>query len=372
MMKDEMVYLGHMPDYASRAIYKIQDIDRHEYDVDENLRLALVHYGESDPEYIRKFFRHTDENGRRYRIDNLASPSDRPNLKYEYKGYKPPKNDWAISKEKMEQWDKEERLHFPNKPDGRIQRKRYLDELKGQPIQNIWTDISPIGSQSKERLGYPTQKPIALLERVIETSSNAGDIVMDPFCGCGTAIAAAEKLGRKWIGIDITYLAVALIKKRLLDHFPDVKYEENGELKSVDDARQLFNQSPFQFESWAVSLLGGQPYKSKGGADRGIDGLLYFQNFEGKHYRIIIEVKSGSYQPKDVRSLKSVLDREQAPLGVLISLRLPTKGMIAEAASFGRWKLPDGIVEYLVLQIFTIDDYFSGKRVMLPDTSGTL
>lgn len=336
----------------------------------ENVFATL--FGKSDPEYIEKFYRYIDEKGRRYRIDNLASPSLRPNLIYDYKGYKPPKNGWAISREKMKLWEKQGKLHFPKNKKGRIQRKRYLDESKGQPIQNLWDDIHPIGPMARERLGYPTQKPLALLERVILSSSNEGDIILDPFCGCGTAVAAAEKLHRRWIGIDITHLAIALIKKRILDHFPDSKFEVIGEPKSVDAAYELFMQSAFQFEAWAVSLLGGQPYKSGGGGDTGIDGILYFKDYKGKHHRIIIEVKGGGYNPKDVRSLKAVIEREEAPLGVLLALKTPTKGMLTEAASAGKWTMPGSRKSYPVIQIVTIEDIFNGKYPSLPDTSETL
>lgn len=299
-------------------------------------------FGESDPEYIEKFFRHVDAEGRRYRIDNLASPSPRPNLMYEYKGYQPPAKGWAISLDKMKEWDREGRLHFPKSKEGRIQRKRYLDEVQGQPIQNLWADIGPVSSHSKERLGYPTQKPIALLERILLSSSNEGDVVLDPFCGCGTAVAAAEKLGRQWIGIDITHLAVSLIKKRILDHFPDAKFEVVGEPKSVGAAEELFKQSAFQFEAWAVSLVEGQPFKSTGGGDTGMDGFLYFKDYEGKFHKIIIEVKGGKYQPKDIRALARVLEREKSPMGLLISLQPPTRGMKRETAALGKWKMPGG------------------------------
>jgi len=329
-------------------------------------------FGESNPEYIAKFFKYKGPNGRLYAIDNLASPSPRPNLTYTYRGYKPPPYGWAISKEKMKQWDKEGRLHFPNDKNGRIRRKRFLDELQGQPVQNLWDDIMPISSHSKERLGYPTQKPQALLERIIQASSNEGDVVLDPFCGCGTTIAAAEKLRRKWIGIDITYLAIALIKKRILEHFPDCKFEIVGEPKSTDDARALFKQSPFQFESWAVSFLGGQPYKSTGGGDTGIDGFLYFQDYKKKYHKVIIEVKGGKYLPRDIRALARVMDREGAPLGVLIALQPPTAGMKREATTLGKWQLPGHDKQFPVLQIVTIDELFKGKLPKLPDTSGTL
>ncbi len=323
-------------------------------------------------EYIEKFFRHTDEKGRRFRVDNLANPAPRPNLMYEYKGYKPPKNGWAISREKMEQWDKEGRLYFPKNPNGRIARRRYLDELKGKPVQNLWDDIEPVSSQSHERLGFPTQKPVALLERIIQASSNEGDVVMDPFCGCGTATVAAEKLGRKWIGIDVTHLAISLIKKRITDQFPDAKFVVVGEPRSLDDAQALFKQSAFQFEAWAVSLIGGQPFKSTGGGDTGIDGFLYFQDFEGNYHRIIIEVKGGGYQPKDVRSLAHVLQREESPMGILIVLEPPTKGMLSAAAELGKWAIPGSRKSYPVMQIMTIQDFFDGKKPELPDTSETL
>ena len=166
-------------------------------------------------EYVKKTFRHVDENGRRYRIADLANPALRPNLIYEYKGYLPPQNGWAISREKMEQWDREGRLHFPKSPTGRIQRKRFLDELKGKPVQNLWDDIRMVSSQAKERIGYPTQKPLALLERIIQASSNEDDVVLDPFCGCATACVAADRLNRRWVGIDISSKAVELVNSRL-------------------------------------------------------------------------------------------------------------------------------------------------------------
>jgi adenine-specific DNA-methyltransferase len=167
-------------------------------------------------EYIEAKFTQVDENGRRFQADNLGNPAPRPNLMYEYKGYKPPKNGWAISRDKMEQWDHEGRLYFPKDPEGRIRRKRYLDELKGMPVQNLWTDISEINSQAVERLDYPTQKPEALLERIISASSNEGDLVADFFCGSGTTAVVAEQLGRKWIAADLGKFAVHTTRKRLI------------------------------------------------------------------------------------------------------------------------------------------------------------
>ena len=175
-------------------------------------------YSMDDPqyqEYVEKTFRHVDEEGRRYQADNLANPAFRPNLIYEYKGYPSPKNGWAVSREKMEQWDREGRLHFPSSPNGRIRRKRFLDELKGKPVQNLWDDIRMVSSQAKERTGFPTQKPLALLERIIKASSDEGDMILDPFCGCATACVAADQLGRRWVGIDISPKAAELVNMRL-------------------------------------------------------------------------------------------------------------------------------------------------------------
>ncbi|MBI4268119.1 MAG: restriction endonuclease [Chloroflexi bacterium] len=229
---------------------------------------------EAYQKYIKKFFSHTDENGRLYQIDNLANPAPRPNLMYEYKGYKPPKNGWAISREKMEQWDKEGRLHFPDNPDGRIRRKRYLDELKGKPVQNLWDDIEMVSSQSTERLGYPTQKPLALLERIVNASSNEGDVVLDAFCGCGTTLEAAAKLKRKWIGIDFSPTACRVMAERLEKRL-GLKEGIDFTLRDMPKtAEQLRKMPPFEFENWAVVALGGIPNKVKVG-DYGIDGRLY-------------------------------------------------------------------------------------------------
>ena len=250
-------------------------------------------YSFSDPAYqgyVARTFKHVDENGRRYRIADLANPAPRPNLMYEYKGYKPPKNGWAISREKMEAWDKEGRLHFPKNPNGRIQRRRFLDELKGKPVQSLWDDIQMISSQSQERLGYPTQKPEALLERIIEASSNEGDVVLDPFCGCGTAVAVAERLGRRWVGIDVTHLAISLMKSRLSDTFGTQlsAYDVVGVPQDIESARALATESGhdgrYQFEYWGLGLVEARPSNNRRkGADAGVDGYInFFDDDSGK------------------------------------------------------------------------------------------
>lgn len=174
-----------------------------------------------------------------------------------------------ISREKMEQWDKEGKIYFPKDPNGRLRRKSYADELRGMPIQNLWLDIPEINSRADERLGYPTQKPVALLERIMSASSNPGDLVLDPFCGCGTTIHAAQRLDRRWIGIDITHLAISLIERRLKDAFSGIAFEVHGTPKDIDGARDLAGRDKYQFQWWAVSLIDAQPF---GGKKKGADG----------------------------------------------------------------------------------------------------
>jgi len=319
-------------------------------------------------DYVDKFFKHEEENGRRYRIDNLASPSPRPNLIYEYKGYKPPSNGWAISKEKMELWDKEGRLCFPKNKEGRIQRKRFLDELKGKPVQSLWDDIEMVSSQSNERLGYPTQKPVALLERIIQASSNEGDVVLDPFCGCGTTIAAAQKLGRSWIGIDITHMAITLMKKRIEDAFGgEAKYTVLGEPTSLPDAAALAESDPYQFQWWALGLVGARPVEQKKGADKGIDGKIVFQgDAPGVFENIIISVKAGHVTANHVRDLRGVVEREKSAIGVLIAMEEFTKPMQTEAATAGFYESATWGKKYPKIQLLTIEELLAGKAIEMP------
>lgn len=339
------------------------------------LHVFKPQYDSSDPayqSYLEKAFRFVDKDGRKYRIDNLANPALRPNLIYEYKGYKPPQNGWAISREKMAQWDKEGRLHFPKSPQGRIQRKRFLDEVKGRPVQNLWDDIEMISSQSSERMGYPTQKPVALLERIIQASSNPGDVVLDPFCGCGTTIDAAEKLGRQWIGIDITYLATALIKSRLRETYGDkIEIKTVGEPVSLRDAEKLANDDKYQFQWWALGLVGARPVEQKKGADHGIDGKILFRDDPGaaRPEQIILSVKGGGTGVKDVRDLLGVLDREKAAIGVLISQRDFSGPMKAEAAGAGFYTHKLTGQKFPKLQLRTIKELMDGKGLDRPSSA---
>ncbi|MBF6560685.1 MAG: restriction endonuclease [Candidatus Binataceae bacterium] len=331
-------------------------------------------YNVSDPDYqqyIEERFTMIDEKGERFQPTSLVNPAYRPNLIYEYKGYKPPPNGWMITREKMARWDEEGKIYFPKNTTGRLRRKSYAKELKGMPIQNLWTDIPEINSQAQERLGYPTQKPLALLERMIRASSNEDDTVLDPFCGCGTTIHAAQKLNRRWVGIDITHLAISLIEKRLSDAFPGIKYEVQGTPKDLDGAKDLASRDKYQFQWWAVSLVNAVPFGGKKkGADTGIDGLIYFYDFDPKGKvlteKIIVSVKGGeNVSVAMIRDLAHVVTREKARMGLFITLAEPTEPMRKEALKEGYCETSIG-GKYLKLQIATIGDLLAAKRPDLP------
>jgi site-specific DNA-methyltransferase (adenine-specific) len=212
--------------------------------------------------------------------------------------------------------------------------KRYLDDQQGSPISDFWDDISPLNSQAQERLGYPTQKPIALLDRIIEASSEEGDVVLDPFCGCGTTIHSAQKLRRSWIGIDVTHLAISLIEKRLKDAFPGITFEVHGTPKDLDGAQALSDQDKYQFQWWAVSLVDAVPYGGKKkGADSGIDGFIYFKPDGKTTERAIVSVKGGgNVGVPMIRDLGHVVEREKAKIGIFITLTDPTGPMKTEVS----------------------------------------
>jgi len=322
-------------------------------------------YRESNPEYIATKFVHKDENGRRFRLDNLTSPSYRRNLIYEYKGYPPPEKGWAVSPEKMARMDSEGRIHFPADKTKRLQRKRFLDELDGETVDTLWDDIPPINSQAQERLGYPTQKPLALLERIIAASSNEGDTVLDPFCGCGTTVHAAQKLGRQWIGIDVTHLAISLVERRLKDAFPGIAFDVFGVPQDVAGARDLAERDKHEFQKWIAAVIGAQPYKGgKKGMDRGIDGYLHFRDADKKPQFAIISVKGGGIKSGDIRDLKGTMEREKATLGLFLTLNEPTREMVKEAAAAGIYET--GGQRIPRLQILTAAEILAGKRPVVP------
>jgi site-specific DNA-methyltransferase (adenine-specific) len=238
--------------------------------------------------------------------------------------------------------------------------------MPGVPIDNVWDDIKPIQAQAAERLGYPTQKPLALLERIINASSNPGDVVLDPFCGCGTAVHAAEKLGRRWIGIDITYLAINLIEKRMRDAFPNVQFAVEGIPKDLESAHNLALRDKYQFQWWACSLVGAQPYKGRRkGADGGIDGQIFFSDIvDGKPEtrKIIVSVKGGeNVDVKMIRELGNVIEQNDAQMGFFVMLFEPTQPMITTAAKAGFYRAGNG-QSYPRLQILTIEGLLSGTQ----------
>jgi site-specific DNA-methyltransferase (adenine-specific) len=318
--------------------------------------------------YLSTKYRYKDASGRIYRLDNLRSPHPRPNLTYTYKGCHPHPNGWAVSKEVMAELDAKGRLEFPKKPFGRIQLRRYLDERKGMPLTSIWDDIQPINAMAQERLGYPTQKPVALLERIIKASSNEGEVILDPFCGCGTAIHAAEKLGRQWIEIDVTHLAISLIERRLKDAFPTVSFEVHGTPRDLDGARDLAARDKYQFQWWAVSLVDAVPQGGKKkGMDRGIDGVRWVRTGpnSGDVERVIVSVKGGeTVNSGMVRDLKGTVERERAAAGLFLTLAEPTREMHREAASSGFFD--SGFGHHPKIQIMTIRELLAKMRPDLP------
>jgi site-specific DNA-methyltransferase (adenine-specific) len=324
--------------------------------------------------YLEKYYRYADDDGRRYQLVSLRSPSPRPNLRYDYKGVSPHVNGWAVSKEKMAKLDAEGRLRFPDKPGQTIREKYYLDEMPGVPVTDLWDDIPPINSQAQERLGYPTQKPRALLERIIAASSSAGGMVLDPFCGCGTAVDAAQKLGRQWIGIDITHLAIGLVEKRLREGYGNaVQFETIGVPRDLASAQRLAADDPHQFQAWITLALGGWPWMGgKKGGDKGVDGYFYYVGDNGQTETGVISVKAGNnINPGMVRDLGRVMERDGHALGLFVCAALPTKGMEAEANSHGLFETHFGgatleAQRYPKLQIFTLAELFQDRRPKLP------
>src|ERR1039458_798708 len=376
--------------------------------------LFNTQYLEYSQEYIDKYYRYRDADGRRYWLDNLTGPGGaaKGNPSYEVMGVT---RHWRYSKERMQKLISEGRV-IQTKPGNVPQYKRYLDEMPGVPLQNIWTDISPINMMAKERLGYPTQKPVALLERIINASSNPGDFVLDPFCGCGTTIDAAEKSGREWIGIDITQIAMTTIKKRLWDTYHEIKTVRFtrgsdapegregragsplpaaargeasklsdgahgvtrptemvvriiGEPATPEDAAAMAKDDPYGFQWWAAGLVGGQgAEEKKKGADGGIDGRIIFfddpKSATGEE--IILQVKGGNLKADDVRALGFVVQREQAAMGVLISVAEPTNKMYADAAAAGYYTHKLTGQKYPKLQLRTVKELMEGKGIERP------
>src|ERR1017187_7600087 len=326
-------------------------------------------YTKYDEEYLELFFDQTDADGRRWKRMDLTGAGVRHGetgkvwrgIDVTAKG-----RHWAYPPSTLDAMDAAGKLHWPLKADGMPRLKQYPEDLPGVPLQDIWTDIRPIHNLAADRMGYATQKPTSLIERLLSTSSDIGYVVLDPFCGCGTTIHAAQKLRREWIGIDITHLAISLIEKRLKDAFPGIKYEVHGTPKDLDGARDLAMRDKYQFQWWAVSLVNAVPFAGKKkGADSGIDGLIYFKP-EGKTTeKAIVSVKGGeNVNVAMVRDLAHVVDREKAKIGVFITLADSTGPMRTEAVKTGHYETIYG--KYPKIQILTIRELFEGKQPNIP------
>lgn len=348
-------------------------------------------YQAYDEKYLKTKYRNHDERGQ-YRLSDITGPGTRTGPSGQpWRGYDPGKGGrhWQppsycydkyqeLAGEDLAQYEFMERLerldaigliYWPDKEGGRPEHKRYLADMEGTALQDVWTDIDAINARAAERLGYPTQKPLALLERIIKASSNEGDVVLDPFCGCGTAVDAAQRLGRRWIGMDISYLSIDLIETRMLDAYGAAiasTFELVGVPRDEEGAVALFKRSPFDFERWAVSLVDGTPNEKQVG-DRGIDGVVRFPitsaNDVGK---IIVSVKGGNLNPAMVRDLAGTVDAQQAAMGVMITNQPLTKGMTEAAQMTGSYTHPLTGNSYPKVQLVTIGDLLAGRRPKMP------
>ena len=321
--------------------------------------------------YLDKYYRFDDGDGRLYwRADITGAGTRNGATGKPWRGYDPNKigRHWTTTPKKLDALAEADGIYFPA-GGGMPMMKRYRDQLKGRAVPDLWDDVDRINPVGSERLGYPTQKPEALLERIIRASSDEGGVVLDPFCGCGTAVVTSQKLERRWIGIDVTHLAVNLIKVRLADAFgPKIAatYDVVGEPTTLEGARELAAQDKYQFQYWALGLVNARPMEQKKGADKGIDGRLYMTD-QAETKSIIISVKGGHVTASQVRDLRGVIEREDAAIGVFITLENPTGPMRKEAADAGMWKTKSvSASSHPRLQILTIEELLAGKRIDMP------
>jgi hypothetical protein len=320
---------------------------------------------------LAKWYLQKDPDGRKWTYGDLTAAKAGGDTLYEFHGHTPAKGRyWAYSRAKMEELDAQGRIVHKRKS-GMPYMKRYLDASKGRALQDVWTDIGMVRAWGGrgERLGYPTQKPLELLERVIAVSSNPGDVVLDPFCGCGTALVAAQKLDREWVGIDVTYLSIAVMRARLKDSFGLTDVPVVGQPTEVEGARAMLVgtglEGQYQFQWWALDLIGAQPMGGgqKKGADRGIDGVISFSTGpRGEMGRALVSVKSGSVNSSQVRDLKGVLEREKAEIGLFVTLEEPSGPMQLEATTAGVYTSALSGRDYPRIQILTIRELLEEHR----------
>ena len=324
-----------------------------------------------DDGYVVNYYRYADADGRKFMSADLSAAGPGPARDFGARGVidPPTGRHWMYDDDGITRLLQEDKIYWTRNGVPRL--KVYLDEHPGVPAQDVWDDIQPLRSWHRERLGYPTQKPEALLERIINASSNEGDVVLDPFCGCGTATVAAERLNRRWIGIDITHLAMSLMRHRLHDAFGDElrPYEVVGVPQDPASAAALAQYDRYQFEWWGVSLVDARPAKDmKKGADAGIDGVInFFDDNGGKAKRVVVQVKSGNVNRGMIATLKGDMEREKAEIGLFVTLNEPTRPMLQEAASAGFYTpehYPDH--QYPRLQILTVAELLSGAEAQYP------
>jgi site-specific DNA-methyltransferase (adenine-specific) len=325
-----------------------------------------------DPAYLETFFEMTDPDGRRWKRMDLTGAGTRngpSGNKWHGIDVTAKGRHWLHQPVELERLDAAHLIHWPEKATGMPRLKQYADEMPGVSLQDVWTDIRPIHNLSKERLGWDTQKPLALLERIISASSNPGDVVLDPFCGCGTALVAAQRLGWRWIGIDVTYLAIAVMRARLKDSFGLADVEVIGQPTEVEGAKAMLVgtglEGQYQFQWWALDLVGAQPLGGvqKKGADKGIDGVITFSTGpRGEMGRALVSVKSGSVTSSMVRDLKGVLDREKAEIGLFVTLEEPSGPMHLEATTAGVYHSELSGRDYPRVQVLTIRELLEEHR----------
>lgn len=325
-----------------------------------------------DQAYLDKYYKFDDGDGRLYwRADICAAGTRNGSSGQPWRGFDPRTKGmhWKFTVENLEELDRDGRVYWPRGGSGWPQYKRYRDELSGKVVSDIWDDIDKINPVAQERLGYQTQKPLALLERIIKASSKPGDIILDPFCGCGTAVDAAQQLNRQWIGIDITYIAVDLIIKRLEHRYgADIRktFTTNGIPTDIEGAEALFARNPFDFERWAVSVINGQPNEKQVG-DKGVDGRIRFHRGGDVAGMAAVSVKGGkALNPSMVQALVGAMQQERADMGVLITMGTPTRGMVKAANLGGTYEHPPTGNHYPRIQIITVPELFQDKRPGMP------
>jgi site-specific DNA-methyltransferase (adenine-specific) len=345
-------------------------------------------YTPYEESYVKEFYRHVDQDGRHFTLGDLTGAGTRKGetgrtwrrINVTKRG-----RHWMVPPKELDKLDAQGLIYWPEKGD-MPRLKRYLDDMPGIPLQDIFNDIPPVSAHAAERLGYPTQKPLVLLERIIQASSNAGDVVLDPFCGCGTTIAAAQQLGRAWIGIDITHLSIALQKNRLKEMYeltPGKDYDVIGEPDDVAAARQLAQDNRHQFEWWALSLIGARPVQEgsgstqarrtgKKGSDKGVDGVITFMDDATEKLKLVlVQIKSGRVTSGDIRDLLGTVESQQAELGIFITLEAPTREMQTAAHGAGFYHSTGWERDYPRIQILTIADLLRGEQAQLPPVRGT-